>query len=84
MNLRFPHGKAFVLLCVISVFAYFSYNLIRTPLLSLFSLKLGASPQWIGFIVSASTLTGVLLKLPAGALSDMLGRRLILFIGLFV
>ncbi len=84
MNLRFPHGKAFVLLCVISTFAYFSYNLIRTPLLSLFALELGASPQWIGFIVSASTLTGVLLKLPAGALSDILGRRLILFIGLFV
>ena len=84
MNLRSPHGKAFVLLCVISAFAYFSYNLIRTPLLSLFALKLGATPQWIGFIVAASTLTGVLLKLPAGALSDMLGRRLILFLGLFV
>jgi len=84
LNLRSPHGKAFVLLCVISAFAYFSYNLIRTPLLSLFALNLGASPQWIGFIVAASTLTGVLLKLPAGALSDLLGRRLILFIGLFV
>ena len=84
MNLRLPHGRAFVLLCVISAFAYFSYNLIRTPLLSLFALKLGASPQWIGFIVAASTLTGVLLKLPAGALSDMFGRRLILFLGVFV
>lgn len=51
------------------------------PVLSLFAQSLGASPEEIGLIVSVSTLTGVLLKLPGGALSDIYGRRLLLRIG---
>jgi MFS family permease len=42
---------------------------------------LGAGPERIGFIVSISTLTGVFLKLPSGALSDIYGRRYLLRIG---
>src|SRR5947209_3360754 len=52
------------------------------PVLSLFAQSLGASPEAIGFIVSASTLTGVFLKWPAGALSDLYDRRWLLLIGL--
>jgi MFS family permease len=37
--------------------------------------ELGAGPALIGFVMGASTLTGVFLKLPAGALSDVFGRR---------
>src|SRR2546426_2312842 len=52
------------------------------PVLSLFAHSLGASPEAIGFIVSASTLTGVFLKWPAGALSDLYNRRWLLLVGL--
>jgi MFS family permease len=38
----------------------------------------------IGFVMGASTLTGVFLKLPAGALSDLLGRRRLLVTGALV
>jgi MFS family permease len=38
----------------------------------------------VGLIVGVSTLTGVLIKLPAGAWSDVLGRRALLLIGAIV
>jgi MFS transporter, DHA1 family, multidrug resistance protein len=74
--------RAFVLLCGVGLFAFISYNLIRMPLLSLFARTLGAGPEMIGFIVAASTVTGVVLKWPAGALSDIYDRRWLLLVGL--
>ena len=74
--------KQFALLCCVGLFAFVSYNLVRMPVLSLFAQSLGASPEAIGFIVSASTLTGVFLKWPAGALSDLYDRRWLLLVGL--
>ena len=50
----------------------------RSPVLPLFARELGASPATVGLVVAASTLTGVVLKFPAGALSDVLGRRAVL------
>lgn len=58
--------------------AYCSYAMCRSPVLPLFARDLGAGPEAVGFIVGASTLTGVFLKFPAGALSDVLGRRAML------
>ena len=49
-------------------------------LLPLFARELGADAPLIGVIVGASTLTGVVLKLPAGTWSDVLGRRALLVI----
>jgi MFS transporter, DHA1 family, multidrug resistance protein len=72
----------FALLCGVGLFAFISYNLVRMPVLSLFAQSLGASPEAIGFIVAASTLTGVFLKWPAGALSDLYDRRWLLLVGL--
>jgi len=74
--------QPFILLCCVGLFAFVSYNLVRMPVLSLFAQSLGASPEAIGFIVSASTLTGVFLKWPAGALSDLYDRRWLLLVGL--
>ncbi len=74
--------KQFALLCGVGLFAFISYNLVRMPVLSLFAQSLGASPEAIGFIVAASTLTGVFLKWPAGALSDLYDRRWLLLVGL--
>jgi len=75
---------SFRLLCLIGFLAFLSYDLIRSPLLPLFADRLGARPEGIGLIVGISTITGILLKLPAGTLSDLLGRRRLLFVGLSV
>jgi MFS family permease len=73
--------RRFFLLCGIGVFCFISYNLVRMPVLALFAESLGAGPEAIGFVVSASTLTGVFLKLPSGALSDIYGRLVLMRIG---
>ena len=74
-------SRSFTLLCTIGVFCFISYNMVRMPVLALFAESLGASPERIGVIVSVSTLTGVFLKLPSGALSDIYGRRMLLRVG---
>jgi MFS family permease len=75
---------ALVRLCAAGFVAYCSYSICRTPLLPLFARELGAGPALIGFVMGASTLTGVVLKLPAGTLSDVFGRRRLLIAGAFV
>lgn len=74
-------ARAFLLLCWVGTCCFLSYNLVRMPVLALFAQSLGAGPERIGLVVSVSTLTGVFLKLPAGALSDIYGRRLLMRIG---
>jgi MFS transporter, DHA1 family, multidrug resistance protein len=74
-------SRSFTLLCTIGVFCFISYNMVRMPVLALFAESLGAGPERIGLIVSVSTLTGVFLKLPSGALSDIYGRRMLLRVG---
>lgn len=74
-------SRSYFLLCTIGIFCFVSYNLVRMPALALFAESLGASPERIGLIVSVSTLTGVFLKLPSGALSDIYGRRMLLRVG---
>jgi DHA1 family multidrug resistance protein-like MFS transporter len=74
-------SRSFFYLCTLGVFCFISYNLVRMPVLALFAESLGAGPERIGLIVSVSTITGVLLKLPSGALSDIYGRKMLLRIG---
>lgn len=74
-------SRSFTLLCTVGVFCFISYNMVRMPVLALFAESLGAGPERIGLIVSVSTLTGVFLKLPSGALSDIYGRRMLLRVG---
>ncbi len=71
-------------LCAVGFLARFSYALARTPVLPLFALYLGAGPEAIGFIVGISTVTGIFFKLPAGAVSDLIGRKKTLLAGLMV
>ncbi len=73
--------RSFTLICTVGIFCFISYNMVRMPVLALFAESLGAGPERIGLIVSVSTLTGVFLKLPSGALSDIYGRRFLLKIG---
>jgi MFS family permease len=74
----------FTALCTVGFFARFSYSLARSPVLPLFALYLGAGPEVIGFVVGISTVTGIFFKLPSGALSDIIGRRKTMFMGLLV
>jgi MFS family permease len=69
-------------LCTVGFFARLSYALARSPVLPLFALYLGAGPEAIGFAVGVSTVTGIFFKLPAGALSDVIGRKKTMLIGL--
>ena len=57
------------------------YQMARTPVLPIFAADLGATPELIGVIVAASTITGVFFKLPSGALSDVLGRKRMMVLG---
>jgi len=77
-----PRARAALIrLCAAGFVAYCSYAICRTPLLPLFARELGAGPALIGFVMGASTLTGIVVKLPAGALSDVFGRRRLLLAG---
>ena len=60
------------------------YQMARRPVFPRFAQDLGAAPELIGMIVAASTVTGVLIKLPAGALSDVLGRKRMMLLGCFL
>src|SRR4030066_1901541 len=81
MNKLFP---PFTALCTVGFFARLSYSLARSPVLPLFALYLGAGPEAIGFAVGISTVTGIFFKLPSGALSDVIGRKRTMLIGLVV
>lgn len=70
-----------VRLCTAGAFAYCSYAMCRSPVLPLFARHLGASAPLVGFVSAASTITGIVVKLPAGALSDVWGRRPLLIAG---
>jgi MFS family permease len=68
----------------VDVLARISYQLCRTPVLPLYVASLGASPAVVGATGAASTVTGIVLKAPAGAMSDAVGRKPLLLFGLFV
>ncbi|MBI2371480.1 MAG: MFS transporter [Deltaproteobacteria bacterium] len=71
----------FLTLVIAGLLSRFSYQMARSPVLPRFAQDLGATPELIGLIVGASTITGVFIKLPAGALSDLLGRKRMLLLG---
>src|SRR5499427_584152 len=73
--------NAFVAIVFASLLSRLGYQMARSPVLPSFAAELGALPELIGVIVAASTLTGVLFKLPSGALSDVLGRKRMMVLG---
>lgn len=74
----------FPLIALTGGLAILSSTLSKTPVLPLFAQALSASPAEIGWIVIASTLPGILISFPAGALSDYLGQRRVLLASLVV
>ncbi len=71
----------FLILVLAGSLSRLSYQMARSPVLPRFAEDLGSSPELIGLIVSASTITGIFIKLPAGALSDVLGRKRMMLLG---
>jgi DHA1 family multidrug resistance protein-like MFS transporter len=73
--------NAFAAIVFASLLSRLGYQMARSPVLPAFAVHLGALPEFIGVIVAASTVTGIFFKLPAGALSDVLGRKRIMVLG---
>jgi MFS family permease len=73
--------NAFVAIVLASLLSRLGYQMARSPVLPTFAADLGALPELVGIIVAASTITGVFFKLPAGALSDVLGRKRMMVLG---
>ena len=74
----------FLLLCGLGLCAIFSSTMAKSPVLPLFAQHLGASKADIGFIAAASTIIGIVTNLPAGALSDVWGRKRVILVAALV
>ena len=76
--------SSFHLLCLTGFLAIFGTTMAKNPVLPFFAEFLGADAKAIGLVASLSPLAGVLVSLPAGMLSDRIGRgRLLRLSGLF-
>lgn len=74
----------FILLCGTGLFAIFSSTISKSPVLPLFAAYLGADPSGVGIVASASAFTGIVASIPAGILSDRLGRKRMLIFSAIV
>ncbi len=83
-NAKTVQASFFALIALTGGLAILSSTMSKTPVLPLFAASLGASPAEIGWIVIASTIPGILVSFPAGALSDFLGHRRVLVASLVV
>ena len=77
-------ARLFYRLCGIGFAAHLAYNLARDPVLSLYARHLDFSPELVGILMGASTLTGVFTKFLFGAMSDSMGRRRVLVAAIVV
>lgn len=73
--------RPFLAILIAGMVSRLGYQMARSPVLPRFAQDLGAAPELLGLIVAASTITGIFIKLPAGALSDVLGKRRMMLIG---
>lgn len=74
----------FVLLCTTGLFAIFSSTISKSPVLPLFTSYLGADPAKVGIVAAVSAFTGIVASIPAGILSDRIGRRRMLIFSAIV
>lgn len=81
-----PTGRLspFAALCGVGFLGRLSYEMMRTPITPLYAEHLGAPIELIGLLVAAVTIVGIVVKLPAGALSDLFGFRRLMMIGALV
>lgn len=81
-----PRGwfSPFGVLCIVGFLGRLSYEMLRTPITPLYARELGAPTYLIGLIVAAVTITGIVVKMPSGALSDLFGFRRLMSLGAVV
>lgn len=78
------NGPMFASLCGAGFLGRLGYEMIRSPVTALFAHHLGAPTALIGLLVAAVTITGIVVKLPAGSLADLFGFRRLMLAGLVV
>jgi len=75
---------SFFIVSFIGFFALFSSTMSKSPILPLFAESLITSEfeemQFIGYVLAASTVPGILVSMIAGRLSDMYGRRKLILV----
>ena len=74
----------FILLCIMGGLAIFSSTMAKNPALPLFIRSMGVDVSTLGFIAAASTVVGIVVSLPAGILSDLIGRRRVILMAAIV
>jgi MFS family permease len=74
----------FLLLCLMGGLAIFSSTMSKNPALPLFIRSMGVPLSTVGFIAAASTVVGILVSIPAGILSDIIGRRRVILISMVI
>ena len=73
--------RGVIALCI-TIFFIDAANASSIPLYPFFARSLGASVALIGVLASSTGLTMVLLSIPLGSLSDRLGRKRIMQLGI--
>src|SRR5512136_964628 len=74
----------FITLCIMGGLAIFSSTMAKNPALPLFIRSMGVPVETLGFIAAASTVVGIVVSLPAGILSDLIGRRRVILMAAVV
>jgi MFS family permease len=77
-------SRYFLILCVMGAFAILSSTMSKNPVLNPFAHYLKPPEKLTGFIAAASTIPGLIISLPAGSLSENLGRRKMLLLSAFI
>ena len=70
----------FKILCGVGLLALFSSTISKNPSLPLLVAGLGGNQAAIGMVAGISAFTGIVFSLPAGFLSDRIGRRRMLLV----
>jgi len=70
--------KPLTILSSSGIAAILSSTASKSPTLPLFAAYLGANSALVGLIAAASTITGIIVNVTAGSLSDVYGRRKLL------
>jgi len=77
----------FLIISLIGLFVIFSSTMSKSPILPLFAKSLMSSDsemQYIGYVIAASTMSGILVSAVAGRLSDIYGRNKLLLISIII
>ena len=83
--MKLTKEKVFLIVCIMGFLAILSSTMSKSPVLPYFADYLKTPQSWQeGLVFSASTIPGILISLPAGSLSDIVGRRKVLVVSGFL